>query len=103
MVVIRGVGALWVWCLSTSLPEPPRWLESAGRANDAERVLAQIERQVAPDGVLPPILPAAPPTVGRVPLAVLFRPPALHRTLLAVAIKVTVLVCSYSFTAWIPT
>jgi putative MFS transporter len=103
MFIIGGVGALWVWWLRKSLPESPRWLESAGRTTDAERILAQIERQVAPDGVLPPVPPSAPATAGRVPLTVLFRPPVLHRTLLAVAINVTVLVCSYSFTAWIPT
>jgi MFS transporter, putative metabolite:H+ symporter len=101
MFIIGGVGALWAWWLRKSLPESPRWLEAAGRAADAERVLQSIESEVG--GVLPPVLAAPPPVVGRVPITVLFRAPMLPRTLLAVAINVTVLVCSYSFTAWIPT
>jgi putative MFS transporter len=101
MFVIGGAGALWAWWLRKSLPESPRWLEAAGRAADAERVLASIEREVG--GALPPVVAAPPPAVGRVPITVLFRAPLLPRTLLAVAINVTVLVCSYSFTAWIPT
>jgi putative MFS transporter len=103
MFIIGGVGALWVWWLRKSLPESPRWLESVGRNADAERVLTAIEQEAAAGGELPPIVAAPAVAGGRVPLSVLFRAPVLHRTLLAVAINVTVLVCSYSFTSWVPT
>jgi putative MFS transporter len=103
MFVIGGIGALWVWWLRKSLPESPRWLEAVGRDADAERVLASIEREVAAGGELPPVIAAPPVTGGHMPLSVLFKPPVLHRTLLAIAVNVIVLVCSYSFTSWIPT
>jgi MFS transporter, putative metabolite:H+ symporter len=103
MFIIGGIGALCVWWMRRALPESPRWLEAAGRADDAERVLSSIEREVAAGGALPPVIAAPPAEVGRVPLSVLFKPPVLHRTLLAIAVNVVVLVCSYSFTSWIPT
>jgi putative MFS transporter len=102
MFVIGGVGALWVWWMRRKLPESPRWLESTGNIVEAERVITEIEQEVAAGGVLPPVVAAPPAAIGRVGIGVLFRPPVLHRTLLAIAINMIVLVCSYSFTSWIP-
>jgi putative MFS transporter len=42
------------------------------------------------------------PSQQRVPITVLFTRPVIRRTLLAIAVNVTCLVGSYSFTAWIP-
>jgi putative MFS transporter len=103
MFVIGGLGALWVWWLRRYLPESPRWLEAMGRTGQAEQVVTAIEQEVAAGGPLPPVIAAPPAAVGRVKLRVLFKPPVLHRTLLAIAVNVVVLVCSYSFTSWIPT
>jgi putative MFS transporter len=85
------------------LPESPRWLEAMDRTGQAEQVVTAIEQEVAAGGPLPPVIAAPPAAVGRVKLRVLFKPPVLHRTLLAIAVNVVVLVCSYSFTSWIPT
>ena len=103
MFVIGGVGALWVWWLRRSLPESPRWLEAVGRSDEADGVLRRIEHEVAPDGVLPPpVVVLVPSSPRHVPISVLFSRPVVRRTLLAMAVNVTCLVGSSSFTAWIP-
>ena len=80
----------------------PRWLEQVGRTEEAETVLQAIEHEVAQGRPLP--APVIVPTVAprRVPISVLFTRPVIRRTLLAIAVNVTCLVGSYSFTAWIP-
>jgi putative MFS transporter len=102
MFVIGGAGALWVWWLRRKLPESPRWLEHVGRTEEAETVLRAVEHDAAQGRALPApvILPASVPR--RVPITVLFSRPVIRRTLLAIAVNITCLVGSYSFTAWIP-
>src|ERR1700742_3269419 len=56
-----GIGAalaLVILLMRTWLPESPRWLMTHGRADEAERVVADIERRVMEGAPLPPaILP----------------------------------------------
>ena len=100
MFVIGGCGALWVWWLRRKLPELPRWLESVGRTAEAEATLHAIEQETP--GPLPQVPVTAVPSGQRVPLSILFTRPVIRRTLLAIAVNITCLVGSYSFTAWIP-
>ena len=103
MFVIGGIGALWVWWLRRSLPESPRWLETVGRHDEAERVLQRIEHEVGPAGDLPPVVVYAEHSPHAACRSASCSPgPSMRRTLLAIAVNVTCLVGSYSFTAWIP-
>jgi putative MFS transporter len=103
MFVIGGLGALCVWLLRRKLPESPRWLEANGRSDEAERVLAAIEAETTNGNVLPPVPSRSAPPQVHVPIRVLFSRPVVRRTLLAMCINFVVLVCSYSFTTWVPT
>ena len=47
MFAIAGVGAIIVWVLRHRMPESPRWLESVGRAEEAEATVSAIEHQVS--------------------------------------------------------
>jgi putative MFS transporter len=45
-LLIAGLPVVYVWVLWKYLPESPRWLSRAGRADEAERIVAAIEAKV---------------------------------------------------------
>jgi len=103
MYLIGGCGALWVWFLRRKLPESPRWLEARGRYEEAEKIMQDIEAEASKAGPLPPVTAMATPAPAWVPISVLFSRGVVTRTLLAMAVCITCLVGSYSFSYWVPT
>ena len=100
MFVIIGVGALLVWVARKNMPESPRWLESKGRFEEADRVLRDFETG---SGVAPARQSTVAVKQEKVPLWVVFSGPLLSRTLVAILLNVVMGFCLYGFLGWLPT
>jgi MFS transporter, putative metabolite:H+ symporter len=104
MFAFAGAGAIVVWFLRHRMPESPRWLESVGRAEEAEATLGAIEREVeAEKGPLPPVRRVVDSRPGATPFSKLFASGMASRTIVAALTAIAVNVGLYGFIAWLPT
>jgi putative MFS transporter len=101
MFVIAGIGALIVWYLRKALPESPRWLEAQGRTDEAETLIAAIEREAAVAGALP--APAPAPPAASFSLASLLSPALLPRMVVGAVALVSINTLIFGFVQWLPT
>ena len=90
--------ALFVWVLRKGVPESPRWRESKGRTEEAERIVAAIEREA---GVTAPW--QAPARVAEVAQHPLFSRSMVRRLLLGLVLNIGGNATVYGFIAWVPT
>ena len=69
LLILAACGGLVVWLLRRRLPESPRWLAATGHTAEADRIVAEIEREVAAalpaEPAAPPAAIADPPPAGR--------------------------------------
>ncbi len=103
LFAIVGASALIVWALRKNMPESPRWLESRGRAAEAEAMLLAIEAEAARSGPLPPVVDAVEETPAPGRYGELLAPGLVRNTLLGIIIACVSGVSLYGFLSWIPT
>ncbi len=101
LFAIAGVGALVVWYLRKRLPESPRWLETNGRNEEAEKLLQEIEREASGGRPLPKPAPAI--ALPEVSLATLFGPALLPRLVVGSVVLITINTLIFGFVNWLPT
>lgn len=104
LAFLPAIGAVLVWVVRRALPESPRWLESHGRAEEADRILSAIEARIARESgapLPPPQAEAAPlPTPKDVSL---FQPPYRRRTVAMVIFHTFQTIGYFGFSNWLPT
>lgn len=103
MFVIGGIGALIVWYLRKSMPESPRWLESVGRAEEAEKMLQEIESEFANQQPPLPEPASPPPTSSTRGFSSLFGPQLFPRLFVGATVLIVANTLIYGFVTWLPT
>ncbi|CAN7644988.1 MFS transporter [Trinickia sp. LjRoot230] len=105
VILIGTLGAILVWIIRRNVPESPRWLARHGRIEEAERIVADIERRVAAEKGVP--LPApqriSAEMEGRGSFAEIFGPLYLKRTIILSVFNMAQVIGFYGFAAWVPT
>jgi len=103
MFVLGGLGALVVWHLRKALPESPRWLESIGRTEEADRILQAIEQEVSlhHSPLKQPIL--SPPSTQSQGLSALLSPVLLPRMIVGATTLIVINTLIFGFITWLPT
>ncbi|TKW80370.1 MAG: MFS transporter [Bradyrhizobium icense] len=100
MFVIAAIGSLIVWYMRKNLPESPRWLESQGRAEEAETLMQAIEKEASGGKPLPAVvIPASAPLVA---MSDLFKPPLLQRLFVGCWVLITINTLIFGFVLFLP-
>lgn len=106
VMIIGSAGAVLVWYLRRNLPESPRWCASAGRHQEADRILQRIEQEITTELGAPLPLPVKIPASLQpdIPVSVktLWSRPFRKRTLVLTIFHLLQTVGIYGFANWAP-
>lgn len=105
VVLLGSIGAIVVWYIRLRVPESPRWLARHGRAEEADRIVAQLEARIRLQSGSPlpepqPIVEKKLPTTS---FGDVWKPPYRSRTLMLLAFNLFQAIGYYGFANWVPT
>lgn len=98
VMLLGASGAVVVWFIRAGLPESPRWLESHGRAGEADAIVRKLEG----DGARPAAAFAQAAPVERARLREAFSPRYRRRTVMLVIFNIAQAIGFYGFGNWAP-
>lgn len=101
MFFVAGVSGLTVWWIRKALPESPRWLETAGRDDEAETLLRQVEAEAEEE--LPELTPVPVRLASSVSAAWLFKGHMLRRMFVGSITLMVIDIVIQGFVTWLPT
>jgi MFS transporter, putative metabolite:H+ symporter len=105
VVIIGSLGAVAVWWIRLGLPESPRWLAQQGRTEEADRIVAVMERAAEAETgrpLPPPQIVQGEAEAKRGTWSEMWNDQYRRRTIMLVVYNLFQTIGYYGFQAWVP-